>query len=73
MKRDPSHRAEDLQQAIVVCLFLAVVLALSVNMLGGGWLWAAVVFLAVNGCGWLLAKRAERYYDRLNKGDDRPS
>jgi positive regulator of sigma E activity len=67
MERDPSRKADDLQTVIVGGLFVAVVLALSVNMLGGGWLWAAIVFLGVNVCGWLLAKRLDRHYDRIKR------
>jgi hypothetical protein len=73
MERDPSEKGERLQLAIVGGLFAAVVLALSVNMLVGGWLGAAIVFLGVNVCAWLLAKRIERHYDRTRGSGDRPS
>ncbi|HEY2875895.1 MAG TPA: hypothetical protein VGJ56_28525 [Reyranella sp.] len=64
MGQDPSRRHEDLHTVIVGGLCVSVVLALTANMLGGGWLGAAIVFIGVNVCAWLLAKRIERHYDR---------
>ena len=73
MERDPSEKSDRLQLAVFGGLFVAVVMALSVNMLGGGWLGTAIVFLGVNVCGWLLARRIDRHYDRLKKSGGRPS
>jgi hypothetical protein len=73
MGNDPPRRPYDLQLVIFGGLFVAAVLAVTVNMLGGGWLGAAIVFVGVNTCAWWLARRIDRYYDRIRGSDDRPS
>ena len=73
MGQEPSRRHEDLHTVIVGGLCLSILLALSTNMLGGGWLGAATVFIGVNVCAWWLARRVDRYYDRIRRSDDRSS
>ena len=74
MKRDMKddqhdRRYSDLQAVAFGGVFVAAVLAGSVNMLGGGWVWASLVFAGVVWCSVLLGKRIERHYDRIRGGN----
>ena len=73
MDRDPSRRPHDLQLVIFGGLVVAAVLAVTVYTLGGGWPGAAIVFICVNVGAWWLARRIDRYYDRIKGSDDRPA